>query len=104
MSTLKHFIVEITYLASSEIIAQLVSEHRAFLQTGYDQGLLLMSGPQNPRTGGMIVARSESLEALREFFDGDPYYITQSASYRFVEFEPVKFQPWLQNWILSPSA
>ncbi len=99
MNSVKHFIVEITYLASSEKIAQLVSEHRAFLQSGYDQGLLLMSGPQNPRTGGMIIARVESLQALRDFFERDPYCITQSANYRFVEFEPVKFQPWLQNWI-----
>ena len=98
---MRHFIVEINYTAPMEKISSLVDLHRAFLQAGYDQGMLLMSGPKNPRTGGMLVARARSLEDLERFFDDDPYKLNSSAEYQFIEFEPVKYQqlikPWLEN-------
>ena len=96
---MKHYIVEITYTATPETIAASVGEHRAFLQTGYDCGWLLLSGPRVPRTGGMIVARAPSLRELQDFFGNDPYQIKGLAEYRFTEFEPVKFQPFLMDWI-----
>lgn len=94
-----HFMIEITYQRPYEEISPIVPEHRAFLQRGYDQGLLLMSGPMNPRIGGIVIARAESLERLRAFFSQDPYAQKGLASYRFVEFEPVKYQSFLTPWI-----
>jgi uncharacterized protein YciI len=96
---MKHYIGEITYTAAPEMIAATVGEHRAFLQTGYDRGWLLLSGPQVPKTGGMIVCRAPSLEELHAFFANDPYQIKALAEYRFTEFEPVKFQPFLMDWV-----
>lgn len=96
---MKHFMVEIIYKASAEEIAATVGEHRAFLQTGYDKGWLLMSGPQVPKTGGVIVARAPSRAELRTFFSGDPYLQKQMADYRFIEFEPVKSQEFLKDWL-----
>jgi uncharacterized protein YciI len=98
---MRHFLVEITYLVPFEQLAATVSDHRAFLQTGYDRAWVLMSGPQNPKTGGIVIARAPSLEDLQAFFDQDPYQIKHFASYRFVEFEPVKRQPLLENWITT---
>jgi len=54
---MKHFIIEVTYTVPMEMIEQTVNEHRAFLQTGFDKGWLLASGPLVPRIGGMIIAR-----------------------------------------------
>jgi uncharacterized protein YciI len=96
---MKHFIIEITYTDTPEQIAATVSEHRTFLQTGYDKGWLLISGPQNPKVGGIIVARAPSLEELQTFFKDDPYPARKLAVYRFIEFEPVKHQPFLDSWV-----
>jgi uncharacterized protein YciI len=96
---MKHFMIELTYLVPAEQLAEIVTEHRAFLQTGYDAGRLLFSGPQNPRVGGIVLARAESLEEIQQFFSGDPYQIKGLASYRFVEFNPVKFQPFIEPWL-----
>lgn len=96
---MKHFIIEITYTGTAEEIGATVSDHRAFLQTGYDLGWLLVSGPQVPRTGGMIVARAPSLAEIQDFFKNDPYQIKGLAAYRFVEFEPVKHQDFLKSWL-----
>jgi uncharacterized protein YciI len=96
---MKHFLVEITYQAPLEEIDKVTPEHRAFLQQGYDSGLLLYSGRQVPPASGLILARAESQEALEMFFAGDPYRIAGMGNYRFGEFGPTKFQPFLQDWI-----
>ncbi len=49
---MKHFLVDIHYLVPVEQLADILPDHRAFLQTGYTLGLLLFSGPKEPRTGG----------------------------------------------------
>lgn len=96
---MKHFIVEILYRAPLDQIDATVAEHRQFLQKGYDAGTLLMSGPQNPRTGGILIARAESLEALQSFVKNDPYNLKGLTEYRYTEFNPVKRQPFLESWI-----
>ena len=96
---MKHFIIEITYIVSPEQVVEIRPEHRAFLKTGYDRGWLLMSGPQAPSTGGMVVARAPSLEAIQQFFQDDPFQKKGVATYRFVEFDPVFLQAWMKDWI-----
>jgi uncharacterized protein YciI len=96
---MKHCIVEITYTAPLETIDRILVEHRTFLQKGYDANMLLCSGPMTPRTGGIIVARGESIDEIKRFFDGDPYCVQKAATYRFIEFSPVKHQSLLQEWV-----
>ncbi len=98
---MKYFIVEITYTVPFEELTGTVPEHRNFLQTGYDKGWLLCSGPQAPKVGGMVVAKAPSLEEVQQFFSNDPYQKKGLAKYRFCEFEPVKYQPFLKEWISS---
>lgn len=96
---MKHFIVELTYTVPVEELGEAITEHRAFLQLGYDRKWLLCSGPQVPRLGGMIVARAPTQEDLQQFFEQDPYKLKGLATYRFVEFEPVKYQPLFGDWL-----
>lgn len=95
----KFFIVEVTYKVPADELGETVSAHRAYLQIGFDKGWLLMSGPQVPRTGGLIVARAPSRDALVEFFSHDPYQVKGLGEYRFIEFDPIKRQEFIQNWI-----
>lgn len=96
---MKHFIVEITYSASLDAIDKVVAQHRAHLKTGYDRKMLLMSGPQDPRVGGIVVARAESRSEIEAFFAADPYQVAGVAKYRFIEFKPAGSQPELEKWI-----
>jgi uncharacterized protein YciI len=95
---MKHFIVEIIYTAPIEKVSTITPLHRAYLQKGYDQGWLLMSGPQNPRTGGIVVCRAPSLEEIQSFFKNDPYNQNKVADYRFTEFEPLKRAAFIEPW------
>jgi uncharacterized protein YciI len=95
---MKHFIVEINYLVPLDRVQQSVPAHRAYLQLGYDAGLLLCSGPKVPATGGFMLARAASLEALQSFFAQDPFSTEKLASFAFSEFQPVKRQGWAEAW------
>lgn len=96
---MKHFIVEIIYKAAPEEIAKIRNEHREYLQKGYDNGTILMSGPQTPKIGGMLVMKGVSMEEIHSFFEKDPYNLAGLTEYVYFEFEPVMSQDFLKNWI-----
>lgn len=96
---MKHFIIKIDYSSPIEEIEKVLADHRNFLQQGYDQKFLLCSGPLNPRTGGIIIAKAENLEIIKTFFENDPYNINKLANYEFLEFNPVKHQNFMSDWI-----
>ena len=95
---MKHIIVEITYKVPIEKIDTFLHEHRSFLDRGYEKNLLLASGPQNPRFGGMVIARAETIEEVKEFFREDPFFKNLCAEYRYLEFIPVKYHPEFSSW------
>lgn len=99
MSEWKYFLVELTYLIPAEQMTEIAVEHRNFLKAGYERGWLLLSGPQVPPKGGIVIGRAPSLEALQEYFSGDPYQVQKVATYRFVEFDPVRRQAFLEDWM-----
>jgi uncharacterized protein YciI len=98
---MKQFIVEITYTAADELIAAARPAHRVFLQSGYERGWLLMSGPRTACGGGIVVARAPSLEELSDFFQNDPYRQQGLATHQFIQFEPAKRQAFLEEWLTA---
>jgi len=82
-----------------EELGETLTEHRAFLRTGYERGWLLCSGPNAGRTGGMVVARAPSMEELVKFFENDPYRLKAVADHRIVEFNPVLSQDFIKGWL-----
>ena len=95
---MKHFIVEATYVSAFEKIKEAAPRHRSFLQKGYDMGLFLCSGPQDPPGGGFLVARAKSMEDLRALLEEEPFQVENLATYKITEFQPVKRQPWTDEW------
>lgn len=96
---MKHFLVDIRYTAPMEMVDAVVGSHREFLQEGYDSGMLLMSGPRNPKIGGLVIARANDIEAVREYFQRDPYRLAGVAQHDIIEFNPVKRQHFMNEWI-----
>jgi uncharacterized protein YciI len=85
------YIVILTYKKPIEEIERLTVPHRAFLDTLYEQNVLLISGPQVPRTGGVLVARAgRTADELMNILKADPFYTEGIADYQVIEFNPVK--------------
>lgn len=92
-------IIQLTFKAPIAEVDKYVQAHREFLDYYYKQGLLVMSGPIKPRTGGIIIAASNDKNHLETIFKQDPYYLAELADYQFIEFTPVKHRSELQELI-----
>jgi hypothetical protein len=84
------FIILLTYLKPMTEVENFVVAHRNYLDQGYQQGLLLASGPRVPRTGGVILSATDIQEKLESFFAQDPFYLNDVATYEYIQFTPVK--------------
>ncbi|MEZ5501611.1 MAG: YciI family protein [Halioglobus sp.] len=75
------YIAILTYQRPIEEINRHLDDHRAWLAEHYREGRFLLSGPLEPRKGGLILARSESLQALESMLAEDPFAIHGLATY-----------------------
>lgn len=94
----KHFVIESTYLVPLERLDTLLAAHRAHLSPAFERGLLLASGPQEPRTGGMILARARDRAEIDALLAADPFQRAGFSRYRVVEFVPVKTSEPFAAW------
>ncbi|WP_444930830.1 YciI family protein [Microbulbifer sp. SSSA002] len=83
------FLVDMHFKDMEKLTPELTAEHRLYLEEEYKSGSLLFGGRKNPRTGGVIVSRHNSEEALRRVLDEDPFIKSGVAVYSLIEFEPV---------------
>ncbi len=84
------FIVSLTYKKPLEEVDKFITEHIAFLNEQYEFGLFLLSGPKEPRTGGVILAAVESRSKLDQILALDPFHRENLASYEVTKFVPTK--------------
>ncbi len=83
------------YRKPLEEVVQHVDAHRAYLGSLKAKGLLLASGPLDPRTGGALLLRvpDDAVDAtLNSVRDGDPFTQTGMAQYELLPWVPVMGQ------------
>jgi len=95
------FVVETTYKAPLNDVDKYLKAHRQFLDEHYNKGLFLASGPQTPRTGGIILALTTDKAHLESVLQQDPFYMADIADYRLIEFTPIKHCDELKEVILK---
>lgn len=84
------FLLLSRYLKLGDERERWVAEHRAYLDGYYASGALIVSGPQEPRVGGVIVTANISRAEVDAFLAGDPFVREGIAAYDVIEFHPVK--------------
>lgn len=82
------FIIQLTYKRPLAEVDQFLGEHKQFLKKYYDEGIFLLSGRKNPRNGGIILARAESMSHIEQMIAEDPFHKNGLAEYTIVEFLP----------------
>jgi len=83
------YLVSLTYLKPFSEVERFLEAHRAFLVEQYAAGAFLLSGPKDPRTGGVIVAVEMPLERLQSILDKDPFHLNGVAAYEVQRFVPL---------------
>lgn len=79
------------YRKPLEEVLKVIDEHRAYLRDLKDKGLLLASGPLDPRNGGALLLRvpDDAVTAtLDQIRDGDPFTKTGCAQYELLPWAP----------------
>jgi len=82
------FIILLNYKKPLSEVDRFVGEHREFLERHYTAGEFLLSGRQEPRTGGVILAKTTSRAEVDEILRDDPFHREQIAEYEIIEFLP----------------
>jgi uncharacterized protein YciI len=63
-----------------------IPPHWAYLDECYQRGLLVASGPQDPRTGGILILRGTDRAQAEAVLAGDPLITAGRATYRLLAF------------------
>jgi uncharacterized protein YciI len=85
------FIILLRYKKSLDEVERHIEAHRAFLEMHYQKNHFITSGPQVPRTGGVIMSQLEDKQYLEDILSHDPFSVYGVADYEFIEFTPVKY-------------
>ncbi len=93
------FIIRITYTAPIEKIDNHLVEHRSYLDQCYTDGHYLVSGPQIPRTGGIIIAQGTSESDIHNLMKKDPFSIHGLIEYDITQFDAVKSIDSIKKWL-----
>ena len=72
-----------------------IDAHLAYLQIGFDDGSILISGPKIGIGGGIIVVKCEDIE---KFCQDDPLVKAGIQKYRVTEFKLYNCQEYLRSW------
>jgi uncharacterized protein YciI len=75
----------LTYVAPLEAVDAQLKAHVDWLELGFDEGVFLLAGRRNPRTGGVILARGAA-EKVAEVARSDPFVTSGVATVEIVPF------------------
>jgi uncharacterized protein YciI len=99
---MKYFFIEGTFKnplpVTHEVLGTIITDHLHFLQYGFNEGWILVSGPKQNRCGGIILAKAESAKDLERWLSSDPLQISGVQEYRIMEFEHYKCQEMITSW------
>lgn len=85
------FVVILRYIVPIETIDLHRQAHLSFLDNLYTLGIFITSGTQQPRSGGIMLAKSDSRAALKDILKDDPFYQHNLAEYQIFEFTPTRY-------------
>jgi uncharacterized protein YciI len=84
------YLVLMNYVKPLEVVDEYLPAHRKFLEDGYQKGVFLLSGPREPRSGGVILAQAGSRWELAAVLEQDPYVTEGVATYEIIEFKATR--------------
>ena len=84
-------IAVVRYRQPIERVVEMTDAHRGYLRELEAKGILLASGPMDPRFGGLLLLRlpeGDVLTQLEQIRDGDPFVKHQIAQYELLPWVP----------------
>ena len=98
MADLKYYVLEGTFvenLPEQRVLKKAINDHLDYLDEGFKDGLVLVSGPKIEVGGGIIIVKCED---INKFCNEDPLVKAGIQQYRMTEFKLHKCQEYLDMW------
>ncbi len=93
------YLLLLNYVRPLAEVEQYITAHVAFLDKFYAQNKFIVSGRRKPRTGGVILARADSLAEVQQIINQDPFHQNGAAEYDIIEFAPTNFDPQFASFV-----
>ena len=93
------FVIKLTFKVTPEKIDAFAAGHKMFLEKYYQKKLFIASGPQIPKTGGVIIMTATDKEQVENIIQEDPFYYEGLADYEVIEFDPTSTQTGFESFI-----
>lgn len=84
------FIVLLKFSDNKGQAAQFMDGHNAWIKRGFDEGVFLLVGSLQPKSGGGVVAHNTSLTDLQNRVSNDPFVVENVVSAEIFEITPAK--------------
>lgn len=95
---MKYYMLEGSFvknLPEQKELQKAINAHLEYLKIGFNDGLILLSGPKAETGGGVIVVKCEDIQ---KFCDNDPLVKAGIQEYRITEFKLHDCQDYLKCW------
>ncbi|MCF8480682.1 MAG: YciI family protein [Rhodospirillum sp.] len=94
------FVVDLSYKVPMETIQTVLEAHMGFVRRCYDAGVFIASGPKEPRTGGVVIAKARDEASLWTLLAEDPFVIKDMVEMTLTPFHPSRVEPGaLADWV-----
>ncbi|MDP2700218.1 YciI family protein [Thalassospira sp.] len=84
------FVVLLEFSDNRDQAGQFMDGHNAWLKRGFDDGVFVLSGSLQPRTGGAIIAHNTALSDLRNRVNEDPFVAEKIVMADIIEITPAR--------------
>jgi uncharacterized protein YciI len=91
------FIIDLNYIVPLEELDSHMAEHVKYLHKYYKENVFVASGRKVPRTGGVILALADSVEAVEKIIAEDPFHKHKLAEFKITQFLTSQYHPDLKN-------
>jgi uncharacterized protein YciI len=86
-------LILLRYVKPIEEVEALTPDHRAFVDRLISEGKVIVSGPRDPRTGGVLLTTfATEVEAMKRMVD-DPFFEAGVAEYEAIRFSVARHDP-----------
>ena len=84
------FIVLLKFSGNKGQASQFMEGHKEWIKRGFDDGVFLLAGSLQPKSGGAILAHKCVLSALQDRVNEDPFVAEDVVSAEILEIAPSK--------------
>lgn len=84
------FIILLKFSSNKDQAGELMDAHKEWIKRGFDDGVFLLVGTIQPKSGGGLLAHNTSLADIQDRVNDDPFVVENVVSAEVLEITPAR--------------